>query len=220
VADRKRPEERREEILRAAGEVVLRAGFGRMSARELAAELGVSPGLLHHYFPSLDEVMVRAVELFTAEDLDQLAAAVGAPDVPPLVRLDRLLRFCEPTAEDPSCRFWVESWAEALRNPGLREPTSRLNDLWQQGLVELLTEAADAGHATCPDPDGTARRLLAVVDGLTVQSLVHRSLGPGEFLSLVRTAAESELGLPSGTLADATGDRLHRRVRTVRATPD
>ncbi|MFZ4516898.1 MAG: TetR/AcrR family transcriptional regulator [Microthrixaceae bacterium] len=219
---RRRPEERREEILRAAGEVVLREGFGRTSARELAAAVGVSPGLLHHYFPSMEEVLVRAVQLFTDEDLAQLADEVGEEeDAPALVRLDRVLRWCVPTPDDPACRFWVESWSESLRNPGVAEATRHLNEVWHRGLTDLLTDAAADGDGSCPDPSGSAWRLLALLDGLTVQVLAYGSLGPAELLAQARAAAEIELGLAPGTLAGLephgdAGSEGHRRVRTDR----
>lgn len=236
MAARKRPEERREEILRAAGEVVLREGFGRTSVRDLAAEIGVSPGLLHHYFPSLDEVMVRAVELFRDEDLEQLDAALtgGAAGVgeagaalPPLVRLDRALRFCVTLPEDQTTRFWVESWAEALRNPGLSTPIGELNEAWVVALAGLVEEAVARGDAECDDPRGTALRLVAALDGLAVQGLVHRAIGPGDLLPHVRRTAELELGLAPGTLAAsddpgsdvtdrAPGPTGPRHVRTAR----
>jgi AcrR family transcriptional regulator len=219
---RKTPEERRDEILRAAGEVVLREGFGRTSVRELAAAVGVSPGLLHHYFPSMDEILVRAVELFSEEDLEQLAAEVGtSEDADPLVRLDRVLRWCVPVEGDPSCRFWVESWAECLRNPGAAGATSRLNDVWLAGLRQLIEEAVATGAASCSDPDGAARRLLALIDGLTVQVLVHHGLPPEGLLTQSRVAAELELGLEDGTLAALgaadVAEAGHRRVRVDRS---
>ncbi len=222
---RRRPEERREEILRAAGEVVLREGFGRTSARELAAAVGVSTGLLHHYFPSMDEVLVRAVQLFSEEDLAQLADEVGEEhEAPALVRLDRVLRWCVPAPDDPACRFWVEAWSESLRNAGVAGATRHLNEVWHEGLTELLTDAAADGTGQCPDPEATAWRLLALIDGLTVQVLAYGSLGPAELLAQARAATELELGLAPGTLAglepgDDAGSDGHRRVRTDRPDP-
>lgn len=222
---RKRPEERREEILRAAGEVVLREGFGRTSARDLAAAVGVSPGLLHHYFPSMDEVLARAVELFSEEDLETLATQIGDDGVGPLVHLDRILRWCVPAPADPSCSFWVESWSEGLHNAGVAAATRGLNETWHAGLADVLRRAVEDDDARCDDPEGSAWRLLALIDGLTVQVLVYGSLGPEDLLAQLRTSAELELDLTPGTLAalepDSTaGSDGHRRVRTTRDAGD
>jgi hypothetical protein len=139
----------------------------------------------------------------------------------PLVRLDRVLRWCVPVEGDPSCRFWVESWAECLRNPGAAGATSRLNDVWLAGLRQLIEEAVATGAASCSDPEGAARRLLALIDGLTVQVLVHHGLPPEGLLRQSRVAAELELGLGDGTLAELgaadVAEAGHRRVRVDRA---
>src|SRR4051794_21027519 len=61
---RKRPEERREEILSAAAAIALDEGLERITLRAVAGRLGVRPGLISHYFPAaeglVEEAFVRA----------------------------------------------------------------------------------------------------------------------------------------------------------------
>jgi hypothetical protein len=63
-----------------------------------------------------------------------------------------------------------------------------------------------AGEFTCPDPDATAWRLTALLDGLGVQVTVHKVATNGRLLDWVRAAAAAELGLDPGALARAERD--------------
>ena len=54
---RRRAEARRLEILRAAARVFRRRGFAATGMREIAAEAGLSPGNLYHYFAGKHEIL-------------------------------------------------------------------------------------------------------------------------------------------------------------------
>ena len=53
----------REAILVAARGLFAERGFGSTSVRAIAAEAGVDPALVHHYFGSKDDLFVAALEL-------------------------------------------------------------------------------------------------------------------------------------------------------------
>jgi AcrR family transcriptional regulator len=194
--------------------VVLERGFAGVSARELAAEIGISPGLLHHYFSSMDEIMGAAVELFAEEDIAQLEAAVD-PGAEPLRKLDQLLRFFAPIPGDRSCQLWVDAWMESRHNRALRQPVRRLNDRGIDLLELLVREAVADGDARTDDPRRSALLLGALLDGLTIQVVVLQSIDRDASLVLLRHAAELELGLVPGSFAElARALRPARRLRT------
>ena len=62
VTTRMSPAERREAIVDAALTVMLRQGMAATTARDVAAEMGTSSGLIHHYFASMDELHAAAFE--------------------------------------------------------------------------------------------------------------------------------------------------------------
>lgn len=193
--------DRRDQILRAAGRAVLAEGFGRTSARDIARAIGVSPGLLHHYFPSMDTIRAAAIELFAEEDRAQLIAALGEVGSDPLARLDRLLRFAAPDLTDPSCRLWIDAWTEAFHNEAVRAGMQRLWEEWHADTTELIQACVDAGVADCGDPDASALRVLALLDGLSVQAHLFGTVSADQALAAARRTAELELGLEIGRLA-------------------
>src|SRR5215470_3321367 len=59
AARRKAPAQRRAEIIEAASAIALRDGLDKVTAKRVAAVLGVRPGLVDHYF-SADQLVAAA----------------------------------------------------------------------------------------------------------------------------------------------------------------
>jgi AcrR family transcriptional regulator len=84
------PELRREQLLDAAVTLAAGGDIGAISVEEIAGEAGISVGLLYHYFPTKQALVVaavqRAADAFLADvraaatgpPLEQLAAGLGA----------------------------------------------------------------------------------------------------------------------------------------------
>lgn len=214
---RKSSEERREEILRAAGAVVLARGFSRVSARELAGEIGVSAGLLHHYFSSMDEIRGAAVALFAEEDVAQLEEAVD-PTAEPLQRLDQVLRFFAPVPDDRAWNLWVDAWNESRHTTEMQDPVRRLNQRSLDLIADVVADGVATGRFASDDPRASALVIGAMMDGLVIQVVVLHAVSHDEGLAVLRRTAELELGLPPGTLAGrVVRPPSPRRVRTTMA---
>src|SRR5262245_61909225 len=81
------PTDRREAIVDAALAVARRKGLAATTVRDVAAEMGTSSGLIHHYFDSMDDVLAAAFERVAGEDLRETEAVLDrAGDPRELVR--------------------------------------------------------------------------------------------------------------------------------------
>jgi len=79
-------------------------------------------------------------------------------------------------------------------------------------LADLLRLGVAAGEFTCADPDATAWRLTALLDGLGLQVTVHEGLlTHAQLLGYVHTAVATELGMTEAAFADAAR-RVTREV--------
>jgi AcrR family transcriptional regulator len=197
------PVERRDAIIDAALAVARRKGLAATTVRDVAAEMGTSSGLIHHYFDSMDEVLAAAFERVAGEDLDQTAVILEeAGDPREVVRA--FLASYAPVGEDWAFQLWLDAWAEAARRPLLRAASSRLNLAWA-GLLERAIRAGVAdGTFRCPDPTAAAWRILSITDGLALQVVAHQTIvDRRDMLEWAATAAEHELGLGSGALSVA-----------------
>ena len=194
------PEQRRAAIVDATVGVMLRRGIAAATVRDVAAEMGTSSGLIHHYFGSMDELLAEAFEQVASADLSRTWAAVEAePD--PIERLAVFFANYNRPGEQWSMQVWLDAWAEAARRPALQQTSRRLNEEWQGLVATLIRVGVSAGVMECHEPDAAAWRIISLLDGLALQSVAHRDLVPlGDANTWAREYAEREVGLPAGAL--------------------
>ena len=72
------PDDRRQAILDATLAVARRQGLGASTVRDVAAEMGTSSGLIHHYFDSMDDVLAAAFEQAAGGDLARARERIAA----------------------------------------------------------------------------------------------------------------------------------------------
>ena len=192
---------RRGAIVDAALAVARRKGLAATTVRDVAAEMGTSSGLVHHYFETMDDVLAAAFERVAGEELAETEAVLaGAGD--PVAVVKAFLESYAPVGEDWSFQLWLDAWAEASRRPVLREASSRLNLGWAALLERAIRDGVTSGVFRSDDPAGAAWRILSVVDGLALQVVAHRTIiDRADMLDWAATAAERELSLPKGSLA-------------------
>ncbi|MBK6762605.1 MAG: TetR family transcriptional regulator C-terminal domain-containing protein [Micrococcales bacterium] len=169
--------DRREALIAAAVRAIRRNGMLESSTRTVAAEAGVSTGLMHHYFDSYDDLMAAAFERVAAEDLQRARAVVGGLDTPS-EQLDAIVSEFQPARDAWQFQWWMDAWSSSARHPAVRDIAAKLNAGWQGLLEEILRAGVEAGEFDCPDPRASAWRLLALLDGLTIQ-VVAQTDGPG-----------------------------------------
>ncbi|MEU4605770.1 TetR/AcrR family transcriptional regulator [Kribbella sp. NPDC023972] len=169
---------KREEILRAALEVIARHGYRKTSTRELAAAVGLSEAGLLHYFGSkekLFEAVLRARDEADTARLDEreddvvgklVAIVRHNSDVPGLVQLYSTFSAEAGDPQHGAHDFFVDRY---------------------QRLRESLADAvrarqADGTISTAADPEKIATLLIALSDGLQVQSQFRLDTEPAEVM--------------------------------------
>ena len=190
-------DDRREEILRATVAQIAERGVAAIRVADVATALGVSTALVFYHFRSKDRLVAEAFAYAARRDLDRLAQVAGSGGSA-RQRLVRALRLYHPSGSAaPGWRLWIDGWSAALREPELRRVCRRLDLRWRDTIARLITEGVAAGEFDCPDPEAAAWRITALIDGLSVQTTVHRGV-------LTRRKAEAwaydqaarELGVP------------------------
>ncbi|WP_406053473.1 TetR/AcrR family transcriptional regulator [Kribbella sp. NBC_00889] len=170
---------KREEILTAALEVIARHGYRKTSTKELAAAVGLSEAGLLHYFGSkekLFEAVLRArdeadVDRFDESDLIAKLTAIirHNSDVPGLVQLYSTFSAEAGDPQHPSHPYFAERYAR------LRE-----------SLADAVRARQAAGTFTASaDPELIATVLIALSDGLQVQSQFGLPVEPADLLTHV-----------------------------------
>ncbi len=193
------PDDRRRTIIDAALAVARRQGLGATTVRDVAAEMGTSSGLIHHYFDSMDAVLAAAFEQAASGDLERARTAITAGATAG-EQLDAFIESYAPAQSDWTMQLWLDAWSEAARRPALQVVSRRLNREWQALVREIIERGVAAGEFASDDPDAAAWRLLSVLDGLALQVVAHHALiTRDDVVAWTRAAATRELAATSVT---------------------
>jgi AcrR family transcriptional regulator len=125
-------------LLDAAERLLVESGYARITTRRLAEEAQVNHGLVHYYFGSNENLLVRALERFT-EGLIERQRELYAADTPFVEKWRTAMRFL--VSEDVTYeKIWLELQALAWNDEGLRERLARVNAEWRAVLTDAFEE--------------------------------------------------------------------------------
>jgi TetR/AcrR family transcriptional regulator len=125
-------------LLDAAERLLVDVGYAGITTRRLAEEAGVNHGLVHYYFGSNENLLVRALERFT-ERLVTRQRELYAADMPFIEKWRTAMRYL--VSEDVTYeKVWMELQAFAWNHADLRERLARVNAEWRAVLTEAFEE--------------------------------------------------------------------------------
>ncbi len=125
--------ETRQEILQAAGRVVLAQGVGALTLEAVAAEAGLSKGGLLYHFASKEELLSGMVDRLIEMTEERIARAMAKDEGPG--RWTRgYLAACavDPSGQDPLDRLATALLAAGATDPGLLDRLRRHATAWNE----------------------------------------------------------------------------------------
>jgi AcrR family transcriptional regulator len=167
-------DERRAEIARAAWRTIARHGVDAATVRAIAREAGCSAGVLQHYFPDKDALLLHALRLATERTGGRMAGR--ARRARGMAALRAVLREALPLDADSRLewRIWLAFWGRAASDPTLAAEQRRRYVAWRGLVRTLLLAAQRAGELPAGiDPAREADVLVAVVDGIGVSATLE-----------------------------------------------
>jgi AcrR family transcriptional regulator len=172
-------EQRRRELADAVWRVIVRDGVAEVSIRAVAAESGWSSGALRHYFATRAELLAFACEQVIAQVTDRVAGMRPAGRIREQVRSVLLETMPVDAGRRTEASIAFSFLALGLGDAEL----ARVQRLHFTSMYELCLTLV---RQLVPEPGGAtheslARRLHAVVDGLTVHVLAGH-LGPADMV--------------------------------------
>ena len=128
-----------EAFLDAAERLLLELGYPGVTTRRVAAEAGLNHGLVHYYFGSVENLLVRVLERFTERLTARQRALYADPDIPFLEKWRQAMRYLVGTDVEYE-KVWLELQALAWNHPELRDRVARVNEEWRGVLTEAFAE--------------------------------------------------------------------------------
>lgn len=183
------------QILEAAARLIARRGVRGLRVEELAAEAGVSTGLIYYHFKDRTGILRHTLEFIN--DRAERYTTGRDPDAEPLAPREELeeilLLELQDTAEvRENSSAWGELRASAVFDEVLREDLARATLVWVQDVAALLGQVRPmTWRPPSPRPH---ERLTALLEGLSMRWL-SGGLQIDHARDLVRGAIDAELAL-------------------------
>jgi AcrR family transcriptional regulator len=161
-------EDRRRQLGEAALRCIRRHGNAGVSVRQIAAEAGVTQGLITHHFGEINELVAYAFDIMSEGLLKEILNAVEVAEPTPQARLEAFIAasFSPILMDREVLSVWVVFWGLILHSP--RMSASQRQEYGDyvtavEGLIASL--AADEGFKVA-DIHLTAKAFTALMDGL------------------------------------------------------
>jgi AcrR family transcriptional regulator len=196
-AKRKLPAERHGELLAKAVEISAAEGLSAVTLRRVATDLGVTPGLVSHYFSSAEQLITAAFRTAALADLAEARSRIAAAEMA-TAKMDALMDYVLDESSEDAGALWLDAWSLGRRNMALADEANALTDEWLACIAGIIRSGAAAGEFHVADADVAARRLLTMIDGLGAQMVV-RAVPSGEAKHIARSYFTSELGIDVAT---------------------
>lgn len=197
---RETPDRRRTELIEATLRVVAERGIESASVRAIAAEAGVTAGLIRHHFHSKDDLLQAAYDFH----MERLAAfsEVAVEGTTAATRLASFVRqtLSPPVAEPRALQLWAGFLQMVPHSAQMRDIHRRHYERFRQRLEPMIADAlAEAGRACQPrESRALAISCNALLDGLWLEgSALPDLFGTEELVDLGLTATAALLNVDS-----------------------
>ncbi len=165
-------DQRREQMLRAALEVISERGYPETRIADVAERIGISPALVIYYFKTKDQLLTEAIRY--AEDGWYASGQRRMARLPTAAaRIEEIVAMsCLPEADpgpEYSWLIWLDFWAQAARNAEVAAVRQKSDERWREQIRSLVQAGQQAGEFAGADPDTFAIHFSALLDGLAIQ---------------------------------------------------
>ncbi|GAA3116072.1 TetR/AcrR family transcriptional regulator [Streptomyces rectiviolaceus] len=183
------------QILEAAARLIARRGVRGLRVEELAAEAGVSTGLIYYHFKDRTGILRHTLEFIN--DRAERYTTGRAVDAEPLAPREELaetllLELQDTPVVRENSSAWGELRASAVFDEVLREDLARATLVWVQEVAALLGQVTPTAPA--PALAAAGERLTALLEGLSMRWL-SGGLQIDHARDLLRGAIDAELAL-------------------------
>ena len=192
-----RHEEKRAEILAAAGRCFARSGFHGATIAQICDEAGISPGHLYHYFTS-KEAIVGAITSEGLEYVKTRFAAVTEDQDPIRALVSEFERL--KALNRAKSGVLIDVLAEAVRNPQIARILQDTSEEMRQLMAAFLRRGQARGQIDPDlDTDTASALLISLIDSSKTLLIRSPTVDPKRTADVLETMITRFLSPPAGT---------------------
>ena len=168
-------------LLDAAERLLVEIGAAGITTRRVAEEAKLNHGLVHYYFGSVEQLLVRVLERFT-DRLVERQREMYAADVPFLEKWRTAMGYLEE--DRPYQKIWFELQGLAWNRPELRERLAHVHAEWRAVLIEAFAPVRDELGLEIP-LEALVTLVYAFNEGIMLDRMSGIELGHPELLDWI-----------------------------------
>lgn len=171
----------RDKLLEGALRCLQTKGYGRTTARDIAAVAGANVASINYHFGSKETLLNEAIGEGFRRWTRQVGEAVLAQPVasaPERLRLSLVETITAFEPNRPLLVAFVEAMAQAERSPAVREQLASYYRESRAATAALIKQSLSDTETSTLNPTVAASTLLAVLDGLILQWLLDPNDAP------------------------------------------
>jgi AcrR family transcriptional regulator len=166
------PDQRREQMLRAAVEVICERGFSDTRISDVAHRADASPALVIYYFGTKDGLLTEAMR-WSEDEFYRHTEELLSRQTTARERLQTLVRLTcvrQSDEEIPGAwGLWFDLWAQAFRHPEVAKDRIVMDQRWRGVIGGILRDGQASGELGDIDIEDFAISWGALLDGLSIQ---------------------------------------------------
>ena len=168
---------RSNEIIRATIRCLARSGFSQLTMKRLAAEAGVSQGILHYYFKDKRAILAAAAS-HVMDDLDLRAKSKSANRRDASSRLRAMIKasLAVATVDREFWTVFMALWGETLHDPALASINRATYQRARNSIGGIIEQGVRDGDFKPVNIVHASAMVLALIDGISLQLTFDRSL--------------------------------------------
>jgi AcrR family transcriptional regulator len=187
--------------------IIARQGVEGCTFAGLADALGISVGMIQHYFRHRDHLILASIEQRVEEAVAEWKSIYDV-EKPAAQRLRELLTFAIEGEKSftEAWGYWLQIYAAAHRDADIRACLTGLWASWRGLFVHALEDARTENLLRHPDDiEEVATVLIATIEGLAIHGLngVHR-FSPTEMIAILHRFAAREFNVAPDEFGSAS----------------
>jgi len=168
-------------LLDAAERLLVEVGAAGLTTRQVAKAAEVNHGLVHYYFGSVEQLLVRVLERFT-ERLIERQRQMYAEEAPFLEKWRKAMAYLDEDV--PYQKLWFELQALAWNRPELHEPLARVHAEWRAVLGEAFAPVREQLGLELP-LEALVTLVYTFNEGIIFERLSGNEVGHRELLDWI-----------------------------------
>lgn len=179
--------DRRQALVEAAIASLRRHGHEGLSVRRIAAEAGVSIGLINHHFPNKNALIAESYRYFSRKLSEGFRAAVLRAPTEPRARLRSFFEanFSRPNLDPQVLTAWIVFWGLFRQSPEIRKVHEEVGRGYGELLHTLLADFMQGNERPRFELRLAEIGLTALLDGLWLEwCLDPKNFRPAEAVTL------------------------------------